>query len=117
VCAIRLVKWVYSEYMNYFARYKAYLRNNPHHYWFKRKIYGWGWTPATGEGWLTLAVFVGLLVLNAWRIDSLSHSASDMLVNFLPQTVLLVLILIAICYKTGEPPRWQWGLPDNDPIR
>jgi hypothetical protein len=30
-----------------FKRQLDYLRNNPQRYWFKRKLYGWGWTPAT----------------------------------------------------------------------
>jgi hypothetical protein len=101
--------------MNLFSRYIRYLKDNPERYWFKRKVYGWGWTPATWQGWLTLAIFVALIVLNFERIDGASHSVSDTLINVVPETGVLALILIAVCYLTGEPPRWQWGLPeDND---
>jgi hypothetical protein len=98
--------------MNLFKEYINYLKDNPEGYWFKRKIWGWGWTPARWQGWVTLLVFVAILVWNAYRIDSMSHSASDTLINFIPQTVVLTLILIFICYKTGEKPKWQWGIPD-----
>lgn len=27
-----------------------YLKDNPEGYWFKRKLYGWGWTPAKWQG-------------------------------------------------------------------
>ena len=93
--------------------YIAYLRNNPEGYWFKAKLYGWGWTPATWQGWLVLAVFGALLFLNFLRLDATSHSASDTVRPFFIQTVLLVILLLGICYAKGEKPRWQWGTPKD----
>jgi hypothetical protein len=95
--------------MSLWNRYVEYLKDNPEGYWFRRKLYGWGWTPATWQGWATIALFLLLLIANAYRIDSASHSASDTLRPFLIHTFLMVLALIAVCYKTGESPRWQWG--------
>ncbi len=77
--------------------------------WFRRKTYGWGWQPATWQGWLAVAVFIAAVFLNFYRIDSASHSASDTLINFVPETFILSLALILVCYLTGEKPRWQWG--------
>ncbi len=94
-------------------KYLAYLADNPHKYWFKAKLYGWGWTPATWQGWVVLAVFIGLTIFNFNRIDAYSHSGSDTLLNFIPQTFVLVLLLLLICSKTGEKPRWQWGIPTD----
>lgn len=92
-------------------KYIEYLKDNPEKYWFKRKIFGWGWTPATWQGWLILVLFIVLIVGNAYRIDTQSLSNNDVPVTFLVQTFILVIILIAICYATGEKPRWQWGFP------
>ncbi len=89
----------------------AYLKDNPQGYWFKRKLYGWGWTPATWQGWLVLFGFIVLMVLNFLRLDIPSHSASDTLINFIPETAVMVLLLIGICWKKGEKPKWQWGFP------
>jgi len=100
--------------MNIWHRYLQYIRNNPEGYWFRRKLYGWGWTPALWQGWLVTAFIVGLIVLNAARIDGASHSVSDILIRFIPQTILLIVMLIAICYRTGEPPKWQWGFPEDN---
>jgi len=36
--------------------YIAYLKDNPQGYWFKAKLYGWGWDPAIWQGWLVLLV-------------------------------------------------------------
>lgn len=90
-------------------KYIAYLKDNPEGYWFKRKLYGWGWTPARWQGWLVILVFLLLVVLNFYRRDSYAHSASDTLRPFLLETAALILILFFICRKTGEKPRWQWG--------
>jgi len=89
--------------------------------WFKRKLYGWGskakwfaFDPISWQGWLVLLIYLTLFFANFSRIDINSHSASDILINFIPQTFVLTLILIAICYKTGEKPRWQWEKRKND---
>lgn len=97
-----------------FKEYRDYLRNNPEGYWFKRKLYGWGWTPARWQGWVTVVIFIGLIAANGMRVDSDSYSVSDTLLNFIPETFILVAILIFICWLTGEKPRWQWGIPKKD---
>jgi len=48
--------------MNFLSRYIRYLKDNPEQYWFKRRAYGWGWVPATWQGWLTLLVFLGIFL-------------------------------------------------------
>lgn len=78
-------------------------------FWFKRKLYGWGWTPATWQGWLSTAVCIGLFALVFSRADSASHSASDTLIGVVAPSFVLALIFIALAWATGEEPRWQWG--------
>ena len=90
--------------------YIAYLKDNPEGYWFKAKLYGWGWTPATRQGWFTMLFFIALIAANAYRIDTVSHLGNDMLINFILETALLIGVFITICWKKGERPRWQWGL-------
>ena len=51
-----------------------------------------------------------LLVLASFRnIDKNSHSVSDTLIEFSLPFILLILLLILICYITGEKPKWNWG--------
>ena len=40
-----------------------YLKDNPKGYWFKSKLYGYGWTPAKWQGWLVLFLFLALIFL------------------------------------------------------
>lgn len=77
--------------------------------WFKAKNYGWGWYPVTWQGWVILLFFILLVIGNFIRIDRRSHSVSDTLINFVPQTFILIIFLLIICYKTGEKPEWRWG--------
>lgn len=102
--------------MNLIKRYIEYLKNNPERYWFKRKLFGWGWVPATIEGWLVILAFLAFLAWDFKRIDALSHSASDTLRPFSMQLVIAVIALIAMCYYKGEKPRWQWGFPKKEDV-
>ena len=73
-------------------------------YWFPAKRYGWGWgLPSSWQGWAVLAVYAVLLVLGVYFIRP--HGP----LLFLAFTVLLTLLLMAVCWLTGEPPRWRWG--------
>ncbi|MGV8131073.1 MAG: hypothetical protein ACP5N7_03150 [Candidatus Pacearchaeota archaeon] len=72
--------------------------------WFKRKLYGWGWTPCTWQGWIITLMFILFLV----------YIATEFLVvgRFVEYFVLLgisIALLMYICYKKGEKPRWAWG--------
>lgn len=99
-----------------FNKYVDYLRNNPEHYWFKRKIWGWGWVPVKWQGWFVTflyAVLVSILVLTREEsVQGNPDSGSNFLVFGLP-IIVLTILLIVIAYKKGEKPKWQWGLPDD----
>lgn len=69
--------------------------------WFKRKTYGYGWTPVTWEGWaftIAWAIALYFLIININQ-------------DWINLTVLIAMsgILFFVCYKKGEKPRWQWG--------
>ena len=50
----------------------AYLKDNPHGYWFKAKLYGWGWVPVKWQGWLVVAVAIGFLEIMAVSADHIT---------------------------------------------
>ncbi|MEZ4194790.1 MAG: hypothetical protein R3B53_00095 [Candidatus Paceibacterota bacterium] len=100
--------------MNIWQKHVEYLKDNPDGYWFKRKLYGYGWTPARWQGWVVVLVFLILAVANFYRLEALSSSIDETLNDFIPQTLVLIFILILICIKKGEKPRWQWGIYKED---
>jgi hypothetical protein len=95
-----------------FEKTKKYLKDNPKGYWFKNKLYGWGWTPVTWQGWLVIAVFVAYVLFSAFTLDK-NANYQDM-IFFLAKEVVAVVILLLICYKKGEKPRWRWGLTKEE---
>lgn len=100
--------------MSTLKKYIEYLKDNPNHYWFKRKIWGWGWTPATWQGWcatfLYIFLVIGLVLIREEDIPGNPDSGSNFLTFALPLIVLTILFLV-VAYKKGEKPRWQWGVP------
>jgi hypothetical protein len=76
--------------------------------WFKRKTYGWGWTPVTWQGWLATLVYVVLLVACGAILDPNATSTDVAFTFFLP-VLLLTIAFVKLAYKKGEKPRWQWG--------
>lgn len=98
--------------MSKWKEYKEYLADNPKGYWFKRKLYGWGWTPVTREGWIVILVFV-LAVLYIAK-DITDDTDITEMYGFFAQLAVAITALIFICYKTGEKPKWMWGVPKKD---
>jgi hypothetical protein len=98
--------------MSFISEYSTYLKNNPQGYWFKRKLYGFGWVPATKQGWGVLALF-GLFVvgISLWAETNVSddQATSHVIVPLLLATALFLLVT----YRTGEPLKWQWGKRDG----
>lgn len=91
---------------NTLKNYQRYLQNNPEKYWFKRKLYGWGWTPVSWQGWGTVLGYVLLVILLSLKLSETT------LVFFIALFALTGLLLI-ISYTKGEKPRWQWGESDK----
>jgi hypothetical protein len=91
-----------------FRNYFEYMRDNPKGYWFKRRLYGWGWVPVSWKGWLITLIFIVVLLFNGLYLASLGEPSGGNLVFFFGSIIISVIILIGICYKTGEKPKWTW---------
>ncbi|MBJ7311447.1 hypothetical protein ACFOLJ_22260 [Rugamonas sp. CCM 8940] len=74
-------------------------------YWFGAKTYGWGWgLPLVWQGWAVLLGYIALMLLGC----VLFNPARSVL-SFLLYVGVLNVLLLAICWRTGEPPVWRWG--------
>ena len=80
--------------------------------WFKAKKYGWGWTPQTFEGYLTLLIFItlftGLTIIFIKRINDPLFAPVVSIIIYAVLLAVLISSLIFICYLKGEKPSWRW---------
>ena len=74
--------------------------------WFRPKLFGWGATPTTWQGWALIAGYVALLGLDLRG----AHSSGAKVVLAAMLTVALVALSWA---KTGGAWRWRWGTKDR----
>ncbi len=74
--------------------------------WFKRRWYGWGWYPVTWQGWIVVLGFILAVIVLAF-----STLPEENLTCYFISLGILILVLILICLKKGEKPKWQWGRP------
>ena len=99
--------------MNLIKEHIEYFRDNPKGYWFKRKLYGWGWTPVKWQGWCVIFLYIVLILVPVFvrekDIPGNPDSGSNILTFALP-IIILTILLVIVAYKKGEKPRWQWGL-------
>jgi hypothetical protein len=72
-------------------------------YWFPAKRYGWGWgLPIAWQGWVVVVAFACLVLAGAVVL-----LPSRGPVVFVAYSVLLCVVLTAICWLKGERPRWR----------
>jgi lipoprotein signal peptidase len=74
-------------------------------YWFPTRSYGLGWgLPTAWQGWLVYTVATILLVAGFFFIRPVTTP-----LQFQIYSGGVVLLLLAVCWIKGEPPRWRWG--------
>ena len=85
-------------------------------YWFKRRRYGYGWTPVTWQGWLTVVAFLALVILGAAVLlkDTPRNTFSTELVVFSAFLAVVVAVAVGISRVKGPKPKWRWGSKPND---
>lgn len=88
--------------------YHLSMENNTGKLWFRRKRYGWGWTPSSWQGWAVTLAYIAILIALAATLDENSENKEVAFMFFLPVAIMTA-AFIRIAYKKGEKPRWQWG--------
>lgn len=85
--------------------------------WFKRRRYGYGWTPVTWQAWLLVLLYLVVVIVGAVSIAAakVPVTSTDALI-YLSYIVLATAALIRISILRGPKPKWRWGKgPDDDP--
>ena len=96
-----------------FKNYIAYLKDNPEGYWFKQRLYGWGWAPAKLQGWLVVLAFLVIALVDGFYISYKESVVVNLntldFTIFYGVLIVAILAIIFIGYKTGEKPHWNWS--------
>jgi len=83
-------------------------------YWFKRKRYGWGWTPVTWQGWTLVVCLVVVVVVAAIGLGD--HPSTAALAAYFVFVTLAVAAVILLSIAKGPRRRGRWGRsPEDDP--
>jgi hypothetical protein len=79
--------------------------------WFRPKTYGYGATPTTWQGWLSVAAFIAVEVILAWAILGFDDSAgAGRVVLFVALTAILATGFMRFSKaRTSGEWRWRWG--------
>lgn len=94
--------------MNIIQKYIEYLKDNPKGYWFKRKVFGWGWIPVRWQGWFVILVALAVAVTGGY-ITEIDDAPGALLLGIL----LALAIIFGFGYWKGEKPKWSWGFPED----
>jgi len=74
--------------------------------WFKAKKYGYGWYPATWQGWLVILFYFIILIPLIYIFET---DVEKYLIFYLLSVFFITGLLIYISYKKGEKASWRWG--------
>lgn len=96
--------------MNFLKKYFLYVKDNPEGFWFKRKLFGWGWTPATWQGWVITGLYIVVVLMAALTINE-NSPREEVFFTFLMPLFFFTVVFMRIAYKKGEKPKWSWGFP------
>lgn len=95
--------------------YKVMEKGKDRGYWFKRRRYGYGWTPVTWQGWSAVASFLTIvLVASTVLKDTPGNSYSLESLVYLTLIVLAAVSLVVISVKKGPSAKWRWGSKATD---
>ena len=78
--------------------------------WFKAKKYGWGWYPASWEGWAVILIYLLIIGVLVYIFQTNIEKYLDI---YFALVFIFTALLIYISYKKGEKPGWHWGDKDK----
>lgn len=84
--------------------------------WFKRRRYGWGWTPVTWQGWLVIILCLAIVFASAVKFLPANplQPTSGQLTAFLMISGGAIFTLFGVAFLKGPVPRFRWGKKPTD---
>jgi len=82
---------------------------------FKRKRYGYGWTPVTLGGWVLVTLFIAFILL--WSLIMLPSTKTVTLeqeVVFFTGLIIIITLMLLIIRRFAPRGKWRWGRKPTD---
>lgn len=85
-------------------------------YWFKRRRYGYGWTPTTWQGWLAVSAFLFVAIGSAVTLIAVYEGVYDSELIWVYMNIVFVALagFIIVSTKKAPVPKWRWGKKTHD---
>lgn len=85
---------------------------------FKRRRYGYGWTPVSLGGWLIMAVFIAVIVLwSLIMLPSTHEVTTEQGVVYGVGLLGIIALMWLVIRKFAPPGKWRWGSKPTDDSR
>jgi hypothetical protein len=76
-------------------------------YWFKTFRRGYGWYPASWQGWAVIIIYVLNVYFGVSLAGKIAPDKLQTLVLYLPVLFLTTIMMFVIVVKTGEKAKWK----------
>jgi hypothetical protein len=84
-------------------------------YWFKRKRYGYGWTPVTWQGGATVVAFVVVVLAASIMMERVPEDdLARGLGVYVAVVVMALVMLLLVTVRKAPKGKWRWGAKDGD---
>lgn len=83
-------------------------------YWFKRRRYGYGWTPVTWQGWTVVISWLLFIIVMSIVVLDDAEETPEVIWSYLALVALSIVPLILLSYLKGPSPKWRWGKKEDD---
>jgi hypothetical protein len=83
-------------------------------YWFKRRRYGYGWTPVTWQGWTAVGIYLLLAISGALLSQVSPFRTLWYVATYLVLMLLGLAVILYLSWKYGPTPKWRWGKKASD---
>lgn len=91
------------------------MKNTEKKYWFKRRLYGFGWTPVCWQGWATVVLFLIIIIGGSLILpDKPAMNSFYIEIIYFAMLVVSTICIVLVSLIKGPKPKWRWGRSKDD---
>lgn len=105
-----------TRYISRLAGYNKSMKDKANgKYWFKRRRYGYGWTPVTWQGWVAVVFALTVTTISSiYIVEGSPDGLTKKTLIYMALPVVAIAILLIASVIKGPKPKWRWGTKPTD---